>query len=145
MAVAVDVCNAVAIVVSRADGAFLTVRRPKTDPYLPDVWGLPAINVNDGESSEDAAVRAAKEKLGIVAKVRRRVGCETVARPDFALHLTEFEIDVLEGCPQVPQRNAAITQYVEARYTDDVSLLADAARQGSACCRIFLRDHDYPW
>lgn len=142
---ATEVRNAVAIVVTRADGAFLSVRRPSDDPHLPNVWGLPAVNMRADEASEHAAVRAAQEKLGIVASIRRRVGCETVARPTFALHLTEFEVDVVDGTPQVPQADNSITQYVEARFTKDLTSLIDAARRGSACCRILLRDHGVPW
>ncbi len=137
--------NAVAIVINRKDGAFLSVRRPSDDPYLADVWGLPAVNQHDDESAEEAAVRAGREKLGVEVKVQRRVGCEVVVRPSFALHLTEFEVDVIGGSPQVPQSDQSITQYAAARFTHDISSLVSAARRGSACCRIFLRDQGLEW
>jgi 8-oxo-dGTP diphosphatase len=140
-----EIRNAVAIVIHDETGAFLSVRRPADDPHLADVWGLPAVNLRAGERPEEAAVRVGREKLGVAVAVRRQVGCETVARPDFAVHLTEFEVDVVEGTPQVPQSDPTITQYVGARFTDDVNSLIAAARRGSACCRIFLRDRGVLW
>ena len=140
-----EIRNAVAIVISDEDGAFLSVRRPADDPHLGDVWGLPAVNVREGELPEEAAVRAGLEKLGVVVRVGRRIGCETVPRPSFVIHLTEFEVDVVRGAPHVPQADPTITQYVTARFTHDVSTLVAAARRGSACCRIFLRDRGVSW
>jgi ADP-ribose pyrophosphatase YjhB (NUDIX family) len=141
----VEIRNAVAIVIERPDGAFLSVRRPSNDPHLPDVWGLPAANVAPNETPEEAAVRAAADKLGVRVRVKRRIGCETVGRPTFALHLTEYQVELLEGTPRVPQRDRSMTQYVASRYTTDLRSLIDAARRGSACCRIFLRDRGLNW
>jgi 8-oxo-dGTP diphosphatase len=141
----IEVRNAVAIVIRRDDGAVLSVRRPSDDPHLPDIWGLPAINMTEHESPEEAAIRAAKEKLGIAVKVKRRIGCETVSRPSFALHLTEYEVDVVGGHPQVPQADTSITQYVAARFTKDHRKFVAAARRGSACCRILLRELGIGW
>lgn len=140
-----EIANAVAIVVRDANGAFLSVLRPHSDPHLPDVWGLPAIYLADDETAEQAAVRAGRQKLGVHVEVVRHVGCEVVARPTFALHLTEFEVQVTAGVPSVPQRDTAVTQYVSARFTDDARSLIAAARRGSACCRIFLRDAGVRW
>lgn len=140
-----EVREAVAIVIFTDSGKFLSVLRPANDPHLPDVWGLPAVNVAEGETSEQAAIRAARQKLGVTVTVRRRVGCETVARPSFCLHLTEYEVELLHGEPTVPQDDTTITQYVRARYTNDLHSLVDAARRGSACCRIFLRDRGIRW
>jgi 8-oxo-dGTP pyrophosphatase MutT (NUDIX family) len=137
--------DAVAIVVRRGDGAFLSVRRPSDDPHLPSIWGLPAVNLAPSERPEQAAVRAAKQKLGVDAVVRRRVGCETVDRPSFRLRLTEFEVDVVKGKPAVPQSDRSITQYVDCRYSTDPASLIPGARIGSACCRVFLREHGLTW
>jgi 8-oxo-dGTP pyrophosphatase MutT (NUDIX family) len=140
-----QVRNAVAIVIRREDGAVLSVQRPLDDPNLPGIWGLPAINMKSNECPEDAAVRAAKEKLGVVVKVKRRIGCETVGWPTFALHLTEYEVDVLDGRPSVPQDDPTITQYVSARFTKDHGKFVAAAQRGSACCRILLREIGIKW
>ncbi|HEX6070343.1 MAG TPA: NUDIX domain-containing protein, partial [Longimicrobiaceae bacterium] len=55
----------VAAVVRRegAPGEFLAVRRPPDDDHLPNVWGLPAVSLRDGELPEAALRRLGEEKL----------------------------------------------------------------------------------
>lgn len=137
--------KAVAMVLRREDGAFLSVQRPPSDQYLANVWGLPAGTIKTGETPENAVHRAAREKLGVHVRIRRCLGSEIVYRPTFELQMTEFEVEVITGTPQVPQKDESITQYVAARFTTDVSTLIEAAQRGSACCRVFLRDLEYPW
>jgi ADP-ribose pyrophosphatase YjhB (NUDIX family) len=137
--------QAVAIVIKDESDQFLSVRRPDDDASLPGVWGLPAVSLAEGETLHDAAMRAGLQKLGVRVRVGRCVGDERIARRTFVLHLTEFEVEILGGTPAVPQPDATVTQYADLRYTTDLTTLFDAARMGSACSRIFLRDNGVDW
>lgn len=137
--------RAVAIVIQRQDGRFLTVKRPRDGSDLSDVWGLPAVNLREGEHPECAAVRVGQEKLGVEVSVKRCVGTERVRWPEYDLELTEFEVELISGVPRVPQTDPSITQYVATRFTSDLSTLLTAARRGSACCRLLLQDRGRSW
>src|ERR1700679_1976147 len=78
-------------------GKFLCVRRSDDDDSLPGVWGLPAASLRKGESPEQAVVRAARDKLGISAIVKRYVGDDEQKGADYVLHLREYEIEVPTG------------------------------------------------
>lgn len=131
--------HSVAVVVRDADGTFLVVRRPHDagDP-LAGLWGLPAITLRDGEDERTAAARAGRAKLGVDLVVGRKLGEATADRGSYQLRLSDYEATVLAGTPQVPQPGTAMTQYVAAMFTDDPSVLGEAAAKGSLCARIFL-------
>jgi predicted TIM-barrel fold metal-dependent hydrolase len=131
--------HSVAVVVRDADGSFLVVRRPRdaADP-LAGLWGLPAITLRDGEDERAAAVRAGRAKLGVDLAVGRKLGEATADRGSHLLRLSDYEATVLAGTPRVPQPGTAMTQYEAAMFTDDPSVLGEAAAKGSLCARIFL-------
>lgn len=82
--------------------------------------------------------------MGLEVEVLRRIGEEWIARARFVLHMVEFEVQLVAGVPAVP-RDESITQYVDLAYVSDPRLLVEAARLGSACSRIYLRDHGIDW
>lgn len=52
------------IIYNRNRSKFLIVQRSSDDKDLPNVWGLPAGSVKDGETFEECVIRSGKEKLG---------------------------------------------------------------------------------
>ena len=96
--------RAVALVIYNKDRQrLLVVKRPPEDDRLPNVWGLPAATLRVGESYEAAAVRTGQEKLGVKIKILGEIGEATTDRGDHILHMKEFEVEVTEGTPSVPQ------------------------------------------
>lgn len=129
-----------AVVVRDADGAFLIVKRPDdpADP-LAGMWGFPAVTLREGEDERSAAVRAGHAKLGVPLDVGGRIGEETADRGLYVLTLADYEATVAGGTVSVPQPDASMTQYTQARFTADPGILAEAAGKGSVCARIFLQ------
>ncbi len=119
----------------------LVVRRPPEDDRLPNVWGLPAATLRVGESYEDAAVRAGQEKLGVKIRIVGEIAEGTADRGDHILHMKEFEVEIAEGTPSVPQSIAqpigGVTQYVACKWGEPNDLI-EATRKGSLCCRLYL-------
>lgn len=118
-------------------GRLLLVRRPPDDAELPDVWGLPAATLAPDESSEDAAQRAARDKLGITIEGLERIAQGSQQRGDTRLDMRLFRARVVAGRPAVPQPNPEVTQYTALQWGDAQALVPGAAR-GSLCCRLML-------
>lgn len=119
----------------------LLVRRPPDDPDLPDVWGLPAGSLRPGESWEEAAHRAARDKLGVgiaLGPLRKR---GTARRGRRRLDMRLFSARLRDGhTPAVPQQVDGVTQYTEWRWGRRSDLVLGAER-GSLCCRLELSAH----
>lgn len=119
----------------------LAVLRPPDDEDLPDVWGLPAATLRPGEEPEDAVRRAGREKLGVelASPVLLQVG--EGERPDYRLRMSLYTADISEGRP-APRRDVEdVTRYVACAWTNPIRL-REAARQGSLCSRLCLRELD---
>lgn len=115
----------------------LIVRRPPDDEDLPDVWGLPAGSLREGESWEDAVRRSGREKLGVRLDVGRELNRGTTERAEYTLEMRLFDATIAEGEPRVPQPHPGVTQYTDWRWAE-VDALEPAARQGSLCSRLCL-------
>jgi ADP-ribose pyrophosphatase YjhB (NUDIX family) len=137
--------HSVAIVIRDSENRFLVVKRAANDDSLPGVWGLPAASLRDDETSELAAIRAGRDKLGVNVKVVGFLGTDWLSDDDHANELSEYEVQVLSGTPSVPQHDSSVSQYERLCYTDDPSVLVPAARQGSLCSRILLRTLGHEW
>ncbi|MGH3260638.1 MAG: NUDIX hydrolase [Trebonia sp.] len=131
--------HSVAVVVRRADGAFLIVLRPQDpDDPLAGAWGLPAVTLLDGEDERAAVARAGRVKLGVELAPGERIGEKTADRGGYLLRLADHAATVIAGVPAVPQRDDSLTQYAACRYTTDLWPLAEAAARGSLCAQVFL-------
>ncbi len=128
--------HSVAIVVKDAGGRLLIVKRDDKDKDLPGVWGLPAATIRAGETPEQAAIRAGRDKLGVTLRIGRFTGEDTTTTQS----LREYEAEIVEGTPSVPRHDRSVSQYADLRYTDDPTILFEAARKGSLCSRIYLRN-----
>ena len=118
-------------------GLVLQVRRPPDDDGLPDAWGLPAASLSPGESWEEAALRAGREKLALTLEVGPVLREGSVARADASLTMKLFEARILAGTPDVGVAPAGVTRYTAWRW-DTAAALRPAARRGSLCCRLYL-------
>jgi 8-oxo-dGTP diphosphatase len=137
--------RAVAIAIRSPDrpGQILLVRRPPDDDDLPDAWGLPAASLRPAESSQDAALRAARDKLGIHVAIHAELNRGSTPRRAFTLDMTLFDATLLDGQPAVPQPVPGVTQYADWTW-GSADQLRPAARRGSLCCRLYLEHSSAP-
>ena len=136
---ATPIRRSVSLAIRRGEepGAVLVVQRPPDDPDLPDQWGLPAASLAPGESWQDAARRAARDKLGVEVEIGDELRRGSTPRTRYTLEMRLFEARIVAGTPAVPQPVPGVTQYRAWRWgsADD---LRPAAGQGSLCCRLYL-------
>lgn len=137
--------NSVALVIYNTDRSkIIIVRRPANDDTLPNIWGLPAGSLKEAETFEAAAVRSAQDKLGVEIKIIKLVGEGELEREQNILHMKEFEAEIVNGIPSVPQIIPGITQYSEWRQGTSEDLV-DAAQKGSLCSRLYLKSIKQNW
>ena len=137
----------VALVIYNKDKSkYLLIKRPLDDENLPGYWGFPATSKKDpNEKWEDTVKRAAKTKLGVEVGIIKMLGEDTMDRGDYVLVLRDYEVKIINGEPSVPQDVKGVTQYINLKWTNDVSDLKKAARKGSVCSRVFLKHKGINW
>jgi ADP-ribose pyrophosphatase YjhB (NUDIX family) len=129
--------NSISYVIYNQESQFLVVLRPESDKELPNVWGLPAGMVQQGEAFEDAVSRSLKEKLGVEGKIIKLIGEGSTEREDYVLFMKLYQVEITKGAPKVPQPVSGITQYKELRWGVP-SDLDEASSKGSLCSRLYL-------
>lgn len=131
--------NAIAFVIYNEDRSkILEILRPMDDEDLPNVWGLPAGTIKNGETFEECIHRSLKEKLGIEGDIVKFIGEGSTNRKDYDLFMKLYEVKITKGTPKAPQKVLGVTQYqrCEWRNADD---LRKAASMGSLCCTLYLQ------
>ena len=123
------------------DTRVLLVQRPPDDEDLPNEWGLPAASLRDHEDWEDAAHRAAREKLGIAVSITDELNRGSMQRSEYVLEMRLFSATIVDGEPYVRDDVAGVTHYQKWKW-GSADALAPAARLGSLCCRLFLEWSD---
>ena len=134
--------RSVSLVIEGPEGVLL-VRRPDDDESLPGLWGLPAVSLADGESEDDALRRAGASKLGVEVRPLELVGEDDAERPGQRITMRDWRAELVRGEPRVPQDGPG-TQYTALRWGAAEDLLP-AARAGSLCCRVLLRERALDW
>jgi 8-oxo-dGTP diphosphatase len=129
--------RSVALVIEGPEGLLL-VRRPDDDESLPGEWGLPAATLRERESEEDAVRRAGREKLGVEVRPLHPLGAEEDERSGYRIAMRDWAVEIASGVPSVPQPGTG-TQYDSWRWGAPAELAA-AARRGSLCARVLLRE-----
>jgi ADP-ribose pyrophosphatase YjhB (NUDIX family) len=129
--------RSVALVIETPEGLLL-VRRPDDDESLPGEWGLPAATLRAGETEEDAVRRAGHGKLGVEVRPLHPLGEAEDERPGYRIVMRDWVAEIASGAPSVPQPGAG-TQYADWRWGEAADL-APAARHGSLCARVLLRE-----
>ena len=119
-------------------GGLLLVRRPEGDESLPGEWGLPAATLRPGEREEDAVRRAGRDKLGVEVRPLRVLGEASGQRPAYRILMRDWAVEIVAGEPEVPQAGDG-TQYESWRWGEPADLVP-AARHGSLCARLLLRE-----
>jgi ADP-ribose pyrophosphatase YjhB (NUDIX family) len=129
--------RSVSLVIEGPAGLLL-VRRPEDDESLPGQWGLPAATLRPGEGEVDAVRRAGRDKLGVEVRPLQPLGDAEDERPAYRIAMHDWEVEIVAGEPVVPQPGDG-TQYESCRWGDPVELVP-AARRGSLCARVLLRE-----
>ncbi len=117
---------------------FLIVKRPPEDEDLPNVYGLPAGTIKNGELPEQAVIRIGKEKLNTEIKPSKFVGSKYIDRGSYILILMDIEANLLGKAPNVADAVTTNTKYVDQMWTSDYTKLVEAASKGSLCTQIIL-------
>ncbi len=86
---------ALALIV-RGDEILIT-RRPSTADHLPDVWEFPGGKVEASETPADAAIREAREEVGLTVEVIRALPPIEWDYPKRIVVLHPFEVRVISG------------------------------------------------
>ena len=115
-------------------GLVLGCLRLETDTSYPNMWGLPAGSLKDGEAEFELIDRIMIQKLRIKNyKIIRHLGKLTAPRQNkFLLILDEFEILVESN-----QANCNLKEYQKCEFQDP-SIFVETARTGSLCTQICL-------
>jgi ADP-ribose pyrophosphatase YjhB (NUDIX family) len=129
--------RSVALVIE-TPGGLLLVRRPDDDESLPGEWGLPAATLRAGETEEGAVRRAGRDKLGVEVSPLHPLGEAEDERPGYRIVMRDWAVEITSGVPSVPQPGGE-TQYDDWRW-GEAAELAPAARHGSLCARVLLRE-----
>jgi 8-oxo-dGTP diphosphatase len=129
--------HSVSLVIEGPEGLLL-VRRPEGDESLPGEWGLPAATLRPGEAEKDAVRRAGRDKLGVEVRPRRLLGEASAERDAYVILMRDWEVEIVTGEPVVPQPGEG-TQYESLRW-GEAAELAPAARRGSLCAEVLLRE-----
>jgi 8-oxo-dGTP diphosphatase len=132
--------RSVSLVIEGREGVLL-VRRPPDDESLPGLWGLPAATLGENESEQGALRRAGRDKLGVEVKSLHLLGEERDERAGYRIVMRDWAVEIASGEPSVPQPGASGTQYESWRWGDPAELVP-AARQGSLCARVLLRERE---
>jgi len=138
---------AVALVVPnpKNEKEVLAVLRPPTDLKIPNIWGLPAVVVKEGELPEDAAIRVGVEKLSSTVKPISYVGIQSMDRGEYELILMDIKVKLTGPEPSVTNAPTTGTKYVDQKWTSDYSIFIKSAQEGSVCSRIFLQSQGIDW
>jgi ADP-ribose pyrophosphatase YjhB (NUDIX family) len=129
--------RSVSLVIEGPTGLLL-VRRPEHDESLPGEWGLPAATLRAGETEKDAVRRAGRDKLGVEVRPLRALGEAEDERPAYRIVMRDWAVAIAAGEPAVPQPGGG-TQYESLRWGPPAELVP-AARAGSLCARVLLRE-----
>jgi len=137
--------NSSAYVVYNYDRSkILAVQRPSDDENLPNVWGLPAGSLKEWESFEESVIRSGREKLGVELKIIKLINEGELEREKYILHMKEYEVEVIEGEPKVPQIVEGITQYQRWKWASG-DILKESADKGSLCSQLYLGSVGVEW
>jgi len=136
---------AVVLINPENSSEILAVKRPADDDSLPNVWGLPAVIVKEGELPEDAVKRLGFEKLATEIEPMSYVGIKRAERDTHELILMDIQAKLKGKQPSVKDGITTGTKYVDQRWTRDYSIFTEAANNGSLCSRILLESKGLTW
>jgi ADP-ribose pyrophosphatase YjhB (NUDIX family) len=138
--------ESISLVITDDNDNFLAVKRAN-DPTddLANVWGFPAISLKEGETHLEGAIRVGKQKLGIDIELGEKIGDSTHDRDDYIIHLTDYKAKITKGVPTAPQGDISVSQYSECKFSNDPTILFEAASKGSLCTQLYLQSIGADW
>lgn len=138
--------EAISLVITDENNNFLAVKRAD-DPsdVLSNVWGFPAVTLRPSESHQEGALRIGIQKLGISIEMGEKIGDSTYDRKTHVLHLTDYQAKITNGIPVAPQTDMSVSQYTECKFSNDPTILFEAARKGSQCTQLYLASIGVDW
>jgi 8-oxo-dGTP diphosphatase len=83
------------------DGFFLMLRRSYRESFLPNVWGIPAGQVQRGEDPDVACLRELKEETGLRGQIVRLIGFSTFPSKRGSVELNNVQLNFLVDVPDV--------------------------------------------
>ena len=87
------------------DDKFLICQRPASKKQNPLQWEFPGGKVECDETKEQALVREIQEELNAIISVKDIVGEAVHTYPEFTVHLTFFNCEIVEGVPEKLEHN----------------------------------------
>jgi ADP-ribose pyrophosphatase YjhB (NUDIX family) len=127
----------VALVILNDKGELFVVKRP-AEGELPNIWGLPATVLKEGELPEKGTKRVGREKLGCKIKPVKFIGAAVQERKDGFMHLFDYQVKIVKGEPDVYKAKTKGTKYINQMWVKDFNVIMDGAKKGSLCEQIFL-------
>lgn len=122
----------------RNEKEFLIIKRPDDDDALPNLWGLPAVTLKQGELPEQAVARVGTEKLSTIIEPVSFLGIKSAKRKTYELILMDIKARLVGSEPIVANAKTENTKYVDQKWTSDLNLLRKSASRGSLCSQILL-------
>lgn len=136
---------AVVLINPADESEFLAVKRPPNAKTLPNVWGLPAVTVKSNESPEAATARLAKEKLNTQVEFLGCLGFDSMDRGEYELTLMDVVARLVGKQPSVWAATTKDTKYVQQQWTNELTILKEAAIRGSVCSQVLLKSQGIPY
>lgn len=81
------------------DGFFLMLRRSYRESFLPNVWGIPAGQVQRGEDPDVACLRELMEETGLCGQIVRLIGFSKFPSKRGAVELDNVQLNFLVDVP----------------------------------------------
>ena len=75
-------------------------QRPANKKQNPLQWEFPGGKVELGETKQQALVREIQEELNVNIVVRDAIGEAVHSYPEFIVHLTFFNCEIIDGIPE---------------------------------------------
>lgn len=79
----------------REDGRFLLLKRSRRETFLPDVWGIPAGQVQRDEDPEEACLRELREETGLKGTIVDLMGYSRFTSERDSAELNNLQLNFL--------------------------------------------------
>jgi 8-oxo-dGTP diphosphatase len=92
-----------AVILRNDKGEIMLLRRGATAPWMPGKWNLPGGTVDPGEAPNEAALREAREEVGVDVDPEKVHHVDSIEFPDGIAHF--YEAETFRGEPKLNWEN----------------------------------------